>query len=124
MVTSRQLIRGVRKPKSTPKGFGRPQQFGVVKKIYTAKPKKPNSAQRMVAKVELGGARVITVSVPGEKHNLKESSEVLIRGGGAQDLPGVDAEVVPGALDSPGITEGRQHPRSTSRSKYGTPKPK
>jgi small subunit ribosomal protein S12 len=119
MVTSRQLIRGVRKPKPVPKGFGHPQEKATVSRTYTANPKKPNSARRAVAKVKLQDGREITVFAPGEKHNLKEHSKVLIRGGGAQDLPGVDAEVIPGALDSPGI-EGRK----TSRSLYGTPKPK
>ncbi|MCE8162601.1 MAG: 30S ribosomal protein S12 [Candidatus Moeniiplasma glomeromycotorum] len=124
MVTPRQLIRGIRKDKPTPKGFGSPQKKARVNKTYTMNPKKPNSARRAVAKVVLRDGREITVFIPGEKHNLKEYSNVLIVGGGAQDLPGVDAQVIPGALDSPGIIEGRQHARSTSRSKYGTPKPK
>ncbi|KLL02462.1 MAG: 30S ribosomal protein S12 [Mycoplasmataceae bacterium RC_NB112A] len=125
MVTPRQLIRGVRKPKKTATHkFNNPQEKAIVVRTYTMNPTKPNSARRSVIKGKLKDGREITIFVPGEKHNLKEFSEVLIKKGGAQDLPGVHAEVVPGALDSPGVIQGRQHERSNSRSKYGTPKPK
>ena len=124
MVTPRQLLRGIRQPKTITKKTNSPQEKAVIIRTYTLNPKKPNSARRAVAKCRLADGKEITVFIPGEKHNLKEYSNVLIVGGGAQDLPGVDAQVIPGALDSPGIIEGRHHSRSTSRSKYGTPKPK
>jgi len=44
---------------------------------------------------------------------------VLVRGGRVKDLPGVKYHIVRGALDAGGV-EGRK----TSRSKYGTKKPK
>jgi small subunit ribosomal protein S12 len=127
MVTSRQLLRGTRVPKTITKKTGSPQEKAIVVKSYTLNPGKPNSARRAVVKVRFANGKEKTAFVPGEKHNLKEFSEVLIRIGrknGAQDLPGVDSEVIPGALDSPGITVGKFNARSTSRSKYGTPKPK
>lgn len=53
------------------------------------KPKKPNSAKRKVAKIKLVTGKGITASIRGEGHNLQEHSVVLVRGGRAQDLPGV-----------------------------------
>ena len=53
------------------------------------KPKKPNSAQRKVARVKLTTGKSVLCYIPGEGHNLQEHSVVLIRGGRAQDLPGV-----------------------------------
>ncbi len=44
---------------------------------------------------------------------------VLIRGGRVKDLPGVRYHLVRGALDFSGVAN-----RTTSRSKYGTKKPK
>jgi small subunit ribosomal protein S12 len=120
MPTFRQIIRGARKPKKTTKEASNSQEEAIVNRTYVANPKKPNSARRAVARVRIKkSGKEITVFIPGEKHTLKEFSEVLIRKGGAQDLPGVRYEVIPGALDSAGIPE-----RKTSRSKYGTPKPK
>jgi len=65
------------------------QKKGVCSSIFIAKPKKPNSAQRKVARVKLSTGKVIQAYIPGEGHNLQEHSVVLVRGGRAQDLPGV-----------------------------------
>ncbi|MCE8164050.1 MAG: 30S ribosomal protein S12 [Candidatus Moeniiplasma glomeromycotorum] len=120
MTTSRQLLRGARESEiAAGKSSNSPQKKAIVNKLYTMNPKKPNSARRAVARVRLRDGSEITVFVSGEKHDLKEFSEVLIQGGGAQDLPGSRFNVVPGALDSPGV-KGRK----TSRSRYGVPKPK
>ena len=54
-----------------------------------AKPKKPNSAKRKVARVKLTTGKTVQAYIPGEGHNLQEHSVVLVRGGRAQDLPGV-----------------------------------
>ena len=119
MITPRQLLRGIRQPKTIAKKTGSPQKKATIVRTYTLNPKKPNSARRAVAKGRLADGKEITIFIPGEKHNLKEFSEVLTKGGGAQDLPGVRSEVIPGALDSPGVKE-----RKTARSRYGTPRPK
>lgn len=67
----------------------RPQVKGVVSSVFIAKPKKPNSAKRKVARVKLSNGEVVQAYIPGEGHNLQEHSVVLVRGGRAQDLPGV-----------------------------------
>ena len=94
---------------------GNPQKRGVCLKVYTVKPKKPNSALRKVCRVRLTNGFEVTVYIQGIGHNLQEHSVVLVRGGRVKDLPGVKYKVIRGALDSTGV-EGRK----TSRSKYGT----
>jgi len=66
-----------------------PQRKGVCARVYVTKPRKPNSAQRKVAKVKLSTGQTIIAYIPGEGHNLQEHSVVLVRGGKTQDLPGV-----------------------------------
>ena len=66
-----------------------PQKRGVCTRVYTATPKKPNSALRKVARVRLTNSIEVTAYIPGIGHNLQEHSVVLIRGGRVKDLPGV-----------------------------------
>ena len=101
---------------------GCPQKKGVCLKVYIEKPKKPNSAQRKVAKVRLSNKKERICYIPGEGHNLQEHSTVLIRSGRTQDLPGVRFKVVRGVYDFSGIDTAKN--RRKSRSKYGTKKPK
>ena len=96
-----------------------PFKRGVCTRVYTATPKKPNSALRKVARVRLSNGMEVTAYIPGEGHNLQEHSVVLLRGGRVKDLPGVRYHVVRGIYDTQGI-EGRNQ----SRSKYGTRRPK
>lgn len=98
---------------------GCPFKRGVCTKVYTATPKKPNSALRKVAKVRLSNGSEIIAYIPGEGHNLQEHSIVLIRGGRVKDLPGVRYHIVRGVYDTQGV-EGRRR----SRSIYGTKRPK
>ncbi|OSD07224.1 ribosomal protein S12 [Trametes coccinea BRFM310] len=98
---------------------GNTQKKGVVSQIFIAKPKKPNSAKRKVAKVKLSTGKTVQAYIPGEGHNLQEHSVVLIRGGRTQDLPGVRYKVVRGTLDFSGVVG-----RLTARSKYGAKRPK
>ncbi len=77
-----------KKPKS-PLLEGNTQRKGVVSQIFIAKPKKPNSAKRKVARVKLTTGKSLHAYISGEGHNLQEHSVVLVRGGRAQDLPGV-----------------------------------
>ena len=65
------------------------QKKGVCTQIFTMSPKKPNSANRKVARVKLSNGKTIMAYIQGEGHNLQEHSVVLIKGGRAQDLPGV-----------------------------------
>ena len=96
-----------------------PQKRGVCTRVYTATPKKPNSALRKVARVRLTNSIEVTAYIPGIGHNLQEHSVVLIRGGRVKDLPGVRYHIVRGALDTAGVADRKQ-----SRSKYGAKKSK
>ncbi|CAO3646975.1 unnamed protein product [Cunninghamella echinulata] len=122
MATLNQVIKKCRKTKpklsKTPALESCYQRKGVCNKVYTTKPKKPNSAVRKVARVKLTNGRVVTAYIPGEGHNLQEHSVVLVRGGRVPNLPGVRYHLVRGALDLQGVAS-----RTTSRSKYGTKKP-
>lgn len=106
MPTINQLIRKPRKVqkkkvnapvlKSTYNTFRRrhvpinaPQKRGVCIKVTTTTPRKPNSAQRKVARVRLVNGIEAWAYIPGEGHNLQEHSVVLLRGGRVKDLPGV-----------------------------------
>ena len=123
MPTIQQLVRKGRK-KLTSKSKSRaldacPQRRGVCTRVYTATPKKPNSALRKVARIRLTNKMEVTGYIPGVGHNLQEHSIVLIRGGRVKDLPGVRYHIVRGVLDTLGVADRRQ-----SRSKYGAKKPK
>jgi len=98
---------------------GCPEKRGVCTRVYTATPKKPNSALRKVARVRLTNGQEVTAYIPGEGHQLQEHSVVLVRGGRVKDLPGVRYHIVRGTLDTTGVAK-----RSQGRSKYGSKKPK
>ena len=123
MPTINQLVRKGRETltrKSTAPALKEcPQKRGVCTRVYTATPKKPNSALRKVARVRLTNAIEVTAYIPGIGHNLQEHSVVLIRGGRVKDLPGVRYHIVRGALDTAGVQN-----RMQSRSKYGAKKAK
>lgn len=96
-----------------------PQKRGVCIIVKTMTPKKPNSALRKVARVRLSNKQEVTAYIMGEGHNLAEHSVVLVRGGRVKDLPGVKYHIVRGIYDTSGVEK-----RMTSRSKYGTKRPK
>ena len=105
--------RRVKQPK------GAPQKRGVCTVVRTMTPKKPNSALRKIARVRLTNLIEVTAYIPGEGHQLQEHSVVMVRGGRVKDLPGVRYHIVRGTLDSTGVAD-----RASSRSKYGSKKPK
>lgn len=80
---------------------GCPQKKGTIVKVRIVKPKKPNSAQRKVAKVRLSYPefRKIIAYIPGQGHSLKPYSGVMVSGGRANDLPGVRFSMMRGKLD-------------------------
>ena len=123
MPTVNQLIRKGRraqlKKNTVPALKACPQKRGVCIRVYTATPKKPNSALRKVARVRLSNSMEVTAYIPGEGHNLQEHSVVMIRGGRVKDLPGVRYHVVRGTLDAIGVQK-----RRNGRSKYGAKRPK
>ena len=118
MPTINQLVRKGRQVLSTkaktPALKGSPQKRGVCTRVYTATPKKPNSALRKVARVRLTNGIEVSAYIPGIGHNLQEHSVVLIRGGRVKDLPGVRYHIILGSLDTVGVAG-----RMQSRSKYG-----
>lgn len=123
MPTINQLVRKGRKvikdKTASPALQKSPQKRGVCTRVYTATPKKPNSALRKVARVRLTNGIEVTSYIGGVGHNLQEHSIVLIRGGRVKDLPGVRYHVVRGTLDASGV-DGR----NKARSKYGAKRPK
>jgi len=80
-------------------------------------PKKPNSANRRVAKVKMSNGYLLTVKIVGEKHNLQQHSSVLIQGGRSRDLIGVHLKAIRGKYDLSGVLN-----RKNSRSLYGVKK--
>ena len=123
MPTVNQLVRlgrkKIKKKSKVPALQGCPQKRGVCMRVYTATPKKPNSALRKVARIRLTNGQEVTAYIPGEGHNLQEHSIVLIRGGRVKDLPGIRYHVLRGVLDAQGVSNRKQ-----SRSKYGAKRPK
>ncbi len=123
MPTINQLVRHGRertryKGKS-PQLEGNPFKRGVCLQVKTMTPKKPNSALRKIARVQLSNGKEVTAYIGGEKHNLQEHSLVLVRGGRVHDLPGVRYHIVRGKLDCQGV-QGRMQGRSL----YGAKRPK
>ena len=136
MPTINQLVNRPRKPKkkrtrnlalaygwnSLHKSFflsNSPQKWGFCKKVSKAKPRKPNSALRSIARVELSNKKEITAYIPGEGHNLQETSKVLIQGGKIQDLAGARFVIIRGTRDTEGVKDRKQ-----GRSLYGKKKDK
>jgi small subunit ribosomal protein S12 len=123
MPTINQLVRKgrkqIQKKKGAPALKASPQKRGVCVRVYTATPKKPNSALRKVARVRLTTGMEVSAYIPGIGHNLQEHSVVLVRGGRVKDLPGVRYHIVRGTLDTLGVADRKQ-----GRSKYGAKRPK
>lgn len=93
----------------------KPQFKGIVTKLFSIKPKKPNSALRKVALCKIFNNHFILAYIPGESHNLSLFSTVLIRHGKTQDCPGLNFKIVRGSFDLGPVPN-----RINSRSKYGT----
>ena len=123
MPTINQLVRKGREKvtyKSTAPALQEcPQRRGVCTVVKTTTPKKPNSALRKIARVNLTNGIEVTGYIPGIGHNLQEHSVVLIRGGRVKDLPGVRYHIIRGTLDAAGVANRKQ-----GRSKYGAKRPK
>jgi small subunit ribosomal protein S12 len=96
---------------------GNPMKKGVCFKVTEMSPKKPNSAQRKIAKVRLCNGKRVIAYIPGEGHNLQEHSVVLVRGGRVKDLPGIKFHLVRGVYDFKPVVF-----RTKARSKYGCKK--
>lgn len=96
--------------------FG-PHKRGVVLRLRICTPRKPNSARRPAVKLNLSTKKKALAHIPGQKHNLRRYSKVLISGGGARDLPVVNYTCIRGILDfSPQFNKRKR------RSIYGVKK--
>lgn len=95
-----------------------PQAKGIVTKVVTMSPKKPNSAIRHVAKVDLNNGLRLTARLPGRGYLCAKYNRVLVEGGRANDLPGVGYTAVRGVYDfSPVVGKVKR------RSVYGVSRP-
>lgn len=118
MATSFQLCRNSRK--SPPRRYRTnalehcPQRKGLCLRVLMMSPKKPNSAQRRIAKLRLTTGRRITVHIPGIGHTFQRHGTALVRGANVRDLPGVRYRVIRGKYDVTSVIHRRQ-----GRSKYG-----
>lgn len=104
--------------KRTPALNNCPQVKGTVRRARIVTPRKPNSARRPVAKVLLVNSKRVTSHIPGIGHNLRPHSQILVRGGGSRDLPGVRYTCVRGVLDLNGVSL-----KTRRRSIYGVQRP-
>lgn len=99
MTLNQKIKKGLKK---LSKKTSKPQIKGVIVKVFTCTPKKPNSALRKVANVLIKNNnqfKIISAYIPGEKHSLIPHNVVLIRPGKTQDLPGFKYKIIRGVLD-------------------------
>lgn len=94
-----------------------PVRKAIVHKVIIKTPRKPNSARRKTTKSLFRGGKPVFSYIPGGEHSLKKFSNILIRGKGARDLPGVYTIAIRGCLDLPGLAD-----KTKRRSIYGTKK--
>lgn len=94
-----------------------PQKKGNVQRVRIQTPRKPNSARRQVVKLLLTTGRYTVSYIPGSGHTLKKHSTVIIRAGGARDLPGVYSLCIRGMKDLKGLMQ-----KNRRRSIYGVRK--
>ena len=102
---------------------GSPQRIAIVYKIATMTPRKPNSARRTFAKVRVRiNNKKVFAKIPGiGEHHLQNHSEVLSRGHGPKDSPGINYHLIRGKYDFNRVESfGRQN----RRSKFGVKKDK
>lgn len=95
-----------------------PQSKGIVTRVVTMSPKKPNSAIRHVAKIVLNSKLRVTTRLPGRGYLCAKYNRVLVEGGRANDLPGVGYTAIRGVYDfSPVVGKKKR------RSVYGVSRP-
>jgi small subunit ribosomal protein S12 len=95
-----------------------PQKKAVCLRVFTISPKKPNSANRRIAKTNIVHYRTkLTTKIPGEGCNIQQHSTVLIQGARVRDLIAVSYKAIRGKYDFSGVIN-----RKTRRSLYGVKK--
>jgi len=113
-------LRKVRRNKVKPFEGG-PQKIAIVYKIATMSPRKPNSAKRTFAKVRVRiNNKKVFAKIPGiGEHFLNPHSEVLLRGHGPKDSPGINYHLIRGKYD---FNRVETFGRANRRSKFGVKK--
>jgi len=98
--------------------LGAPQRKGVIYKIATMSPRKPNSARRTFAKVRIIiSKKKIFAKIPGiGDHFLQAHSVALVRGHGPKDSPGINYHLIRGLYD---FVKIELFGRRNRRSKFG-----
>lgn len=99
---------------------GSPQKKGICVRVYTTKPKKPNSAIRKIAKIKFSNGLYVRAAIPGQGHNLQEHSVVMVRGGRVRDIPGIHYKLIRGKYD---FLFKENFDRFKRRSKFSIPRP-
>ena len=125
MATYSQIVRGCRIKKApstrTFKLRKNPQIVTIVWRIFYASPKKPNSGKRRVAKARVRHVKRrdrLTARLTSYAYFPRKYARLLVRGGRANDTPGVTYSGIRGAYDFRGHLE-----RKKSRSFYGLKRP-
>jgi len=122
MVTWTQLVKFARKGrksrKKAPAFKLAPHRKGVIYRVTTMPPRKPNSARRTFAKVRLNFSnKRVFAKIPGiGESKLQAHSLVFSRGHGPKDSPGINYHLVRGQCD---FIYQEPFGRMNSRSKYG-----
>jgi small subunit ribosomal protein S12 len=116
----RRRINYKRKPKA-PAFHGAPHKKGIIFKITTMSPRKPNSARRTFAKVRIVSTnKRLFAKIPGiGDHFLQAHSLILLRGHGPKDSPGINYHLVRGVYD---FIREETFGRKNRRSKFGLKK--
>ena len=86
----------------------------MVLRVRICTPRKPNSAKRPVVKLKLSTKLKALAHIPGQGHNLRRHSRVLISGVGARDVPVVNFTCIRGVYDFAPLSNKRKR-----RSIYG-----
>jgi small subunit ribosomal protein S12 len=97
---------------------GAPQRKGIIYKIATMTPRKPNSARRTFAKVRLiFSNKKLFAKIPGiGDHFLQPHALVFVRGHGPKDSPGINYHLIRGLYD---FNKVEIFGRRNRRSKFG-----
>lgn len=96
-----------------------PHAKGLVVRIHIMTPKKPNSARRRTIKVKLYSKPRVTAKLPGSGYSVQKFHRCLVRGGRANDLPGVSYSIVRNVYEVGPCTHKKKR-----RSFYGVAKQK
>jgi len=112
-----------KKKRKAPAFGGGPHRKGVIYKITTMSPRKPNSAKRTFAKVRLNfNGKRLFAKIPGiGEHYLQSHSVIFVRGHGPKDSPGINYHLVRGCYD---FIKEETFGRKSRRSKFGAKRPK